>query len=437
MRWYRHIVSISGVAVMFLTCCVLAAGLSGLAHAKDPPPVSLGMSGEAVLQLQKALSQLRDVTGRPLYDGKMTGVFDAATQTAVRYFQRNVYLPMTGEVDAFTWRNLREALVGRPLIIGYYGSGGVYDSLPVLRERGNLMTAIAPAWFWVERDGRVLGEIDAAAMHAARVQGVRLLALVSNLRYDTATSKEQVRAILNDPGLMKTLIGNIILLVERFGFDGINLDFEYVAPADRDKFSLFASMLGDQLRTRRRWFTISVAAKTADRDFAHSFNGGFDYRALGRVADHLMLMAYDRHYAGGPPGPVAPLDWVHQVLTYAGSRVHPARLVLGVNAYGYDWHSPGVRARAVVMRNVGAWAAAREAQLFWDPVAHVPYARYSDAGGVERQAWLENSKSIGSKMDLVRYHGIAGLAWWRMGYEDESFWQVLEARWPYPTKWSS
>lgn len=421
-------------------CCylvIILASVCGLVLAKDPPPVRLGMSGDAVVQLQKALGQLRDITGQPIYDGEISGVFDTATQIAVKCFQRHVYTPITGEVDALTWRNLREALVGRPLIIGYYGSGGVYDSLSVLRERGDRMTAIAPAWFWVEIDGRVLGDIDAAAVHTARSQGVRMLALVSNLRYDTATSKEQVRAILNDPGLARTVIRNIIFVVERFGFEGINLDFEYVAPADRDKFTLFASLLGEQLRARQRWFTMSVPAKTDDKDFAYSFNGGFDYRALGRIADHLMLMAYDRHYAGGPPGPVAPLDWVQQVLTYARSRVHPAKLVLGMNAYGYDWHTPGSRARAVVMRNVSAWAAARGAQLFWDPVAKVPFARYADASGVERQAWLEDAKSIATKMDLVRYHGIAGLAWWRMGYEDDSFWQVLEARWPYPTQWSS
>lgn len=387
-----------------------------------------GQSGDAVVLLQTALAKLG------IYRGKTTGVFDANTLAAVKLFQQGVYVPITGIVDSATWRALREAVNRYPLVIGYYGNGGVYDSYQVLQEKSQYVTAIAPVWFWVENDGRVLGNIDAATMDLARKRGVRQLALVSNLHYDTATSKEQVRAILNNPELGKTVIRNIIMLVERLEFTGINLDFEYIRPEDRDKFSAFTRALAMELKARRRWFTISVAAKTADRDLSYGFNGGFDYRALGTYADHLMIMAYDYHYAGGSPGPVAPLDWVQQVVAYATSRVSSSKLVLGINAYGYDWHTKGTRARAIVMRNVNDWAAARDVTLYWDPVARVPYAKYGN--GAQSEAWLENAQSIGRKMDLVRANNMAGLAWWRMGYEDSSFWDTLEARWPYPVNWN-
>lgn len=414
---------------VLLVCAAIYSTPAQTAEIKDPPILRRGQSGEAVVVLQKALAKLG------LYKESVSGTFDVATQSSVKKFQQRVYIPMTGQVDPITWRNLKEAIHNYPLVIGYYGSGGVYDSFPVLQERSQLLTAIAPVWFWVENDGRVLGDIDPAAMEFARRQGVRQLALVSNLRYDTTTSKMQVRSILNQEDLGKTVIRNIIMLVERFGFTGINLDFEYIRPEDRDKYSQFVRRLGLELKARNRWFTISVAAKTADRDFAYGFNGGFDYRTLGQAADHLILMAYDRHYAGGPPGPVAPLDWVKQVVTYARSRVDPRKIVLGINAYGYDWHTTGSSARAIVMRNVSEWAEARGATLYWDPVARVPYARYS-SGGIEREAWLENAQSIGRKMDLVGTYGIAGLAWWRMGYEDHTFWDTLHARWPYPYGWS-
>jgi spore germination protein len=395
------------------------------------PTLGLGDEGEYVVLLEQALSRLR------VYNGEPRGVFDTALQQALLQFQERAYLPATGRTDALTWRNLGEAVNDYPLVIGYYVSGGAFESYSVLEKYGHLMTAIAPVWFWIESDGRVLGNIDMATMESARRRGVRLLALVNNLRYDTATSKAQVERALHDETVGRAIIRNIVLLAEKFGFTGINLDFEYIRPEDRERFSVFVGLLGQELRARKLWFTVSVAAKTADRDAAYGFNGGFDYKALSKAADHLIIMAYDYHYAGGPPGPVAPINWIENVIRYAKTQVKATQLILGVNAYGYDWYSPNEKARAVVMRNVPAWLASKGISLAWDPVASAPYVRYRGSSGEELEAWLENAQSIKQKMTLVKTHGLAGLAWWRMGYEDDSFWEALQSIWPYPEGWST
>lgn len=396
-----------------------------------PSTVSVGSQGADVKLLQEYLAQLS------IYSGSIDGIFGPVTQISVKHFQARVFLPITGIVDNITWRNLREALVRRPLIVGYYNSGGIYDSFPVLLEYGDVMTAIAPAWFWLENDGNINGNIDAMAILTARKKGVRVLGLISNLRYDTSTAKAQVQAVLQDETFARKVISNIIWLVDRFQLDGINLDFEYVRPQDKTAFTNFVRNLGAQLHARGRWFTISAPAKTADIDFANGFNGGFDYKALGQYADHLMLMAYDKHWAGGEPGPVAPFDWVSNVLAYARKTMHPSKVVLALNAYGYDWHSGSERARAITMRNVNDWALAKGVNINWDSNYLVPYAIYTDAQGKKRQAWLENGDSIAHKMELVSRYSIAGFAWWRMGYEDQSFWHALQNRWPYPTGWRS
>jgi peptidoglycan hydrolase-like protein with peptidoglycan-binding domain len=64
------------------------------------PSLAAGSSGEAVIALQKLLNRKR---GAGL---ALNGSFDTATRDAVRAFQRQAGLSVTGDVDGNAWRNL-------------------------------------------------------------------------------------------------------------------------------------------------------------------------------------------------------------------------------------------------------------------------------------------------------------------------------------------
>jgi len=63
-------------------------------------PLKLGMQGEAVKTLQTNLKRLG------LYNGRVTGNFDSKTQLAVKAFQKQYKLSVTGVVDSKTWQAL-------------------------------------------------------------------------------------------------------------------------------------------------------------------------------------------------------------------------------------------------------------------------------------------------------------------------------------------
>lgn len=62
-----------------------------------------------------------------------------------------------------------------------------------------------------------------------------------------------------------------------------------------------------------------------------------DSAALSAFCNHIVIMGYDNHYAGGPSGPVSPYDWIESNITHALDQGVPSsKVVMAVGGYGYD-----------------------------------------------------------------------------------------------------
>ena len=72
-----------------------------LLRAGARPVQKIGSAGEGVFRLQRALN----AAGTPRL--AVTGVFDATTDAAVRTWQQQVGLPVTGVIAANSWKQLR------------------------------------------------------------------------------------------------------------------------------------------------------------------------------------------------------------------------------------------------------------------------------------------------------------------------------------------
>lgn len=180
----------------------------------------------------------------------------------------------------------------------------------------------------------------------------------------------------------------------------------------------FVGELGSRAHARAKAVTVAVPAKMRDQP-ANDWSGAFDYRALARASDWLVIMAYDEHWSGSRPGPVVSLPWVEAVLRYAAGQVPLQKLVLGVAFYGYDWSDGGL-GEGVSMREAVARAARAGVELRWDERAQVPY--FMTPRGI---TYFENSRSVELKMALAVRVGVAGIAAWRLGHELPDVWNAI------------
>ncbi|WP_324717620.1 glycosyl hydrolase family 18 protein [Carboxydochorda subterranea] len=328
-------------------------------------------------------------------------------------------------VERSTWpaadpAQSRASVVGRK-VIGYYVQDPYHPSYDSLVRYTDRLTGVAP-WAWqVDGSGQVLPASDAAdlgrALRVAGIRGLSTFALVHNYQNGTFDSGS-VHQLLSDPAARRRAVDNLVQWAQRYGVSGINLDFENVPARDRQALTAFVAELAARLHADGRQLTIAVPAKTAD-DPSNSFSGAFDYAALGRLVDGVWLMTYDEHYRTGPPGPVASIGWVEQVVRFAVARIPPAKVLLGLPAYGYEWSGSGA-ARALTYDQAMARLEQLGAALRWHPVHKVPYFT---AGATE--VWFENRYSLGYKLTLVSRYGLGGVAIWRLGQEDPGLWDVL------------
>lgn len=310
-------------------------------------------------------------------------------------------------------------------VYGYFVQNTNLPSQPSLAANYNKMTGIAPWAFSVDAEGNVHSQMNPQALADtlafAGQRKLKTLALISN--YDKATesfSGKVAHELLRSAANRKQAVENIYKTALDWGLSGINLDFEYVYPSDREYYSQFLRELSSRLRPAGIMVTVAIPAKTHD-DPSSSWSGAFDYKAIGQAVDRVMLMAYDQHYAGGPPGPIASADWVDRVLKFAVSQIPKEKVILGIAGYGYSWRAPGNAHSVTYQRAVEL--AAKGSGVRWDADHKAPYATYEG-----REMWFENAASISYKLELVKKYDIKGIALWRLGQEDPQMWQLVASK---------
>jgi spore germination protein YaaH len=139
-------------------------------------------------------------------------------------------------------------------------------------------------------------------------------------------------------------------------------------------------------------------------------------------------MTYDYSYPGGTPGPIAPIDWVQQVVNYAASVIPRSKLLLGIGAYGYDWPANGGKTISYGIQAAYETASKYGAEVKWDSTAQVPYYNHTDSNGLAHSVYFENSTSVGYKLNIVNNSNLLGAAIWRLGLEDENYWTTIRTK---------
>lgn len=282
------------------------------------------------------------------------------------------------------------------------------------------------AFFWYQclDDGEIIDseETDLDMLRYLQSKGVETYAVVHNLsggQFDRSVVEEILTS-----GLVSTkLISNIIRIVVEQGFTGVNLDLENIPPELRDSLSDFVARLKKKLERENKRLLIALPAKLKD-DLHNQWSGAFDYRALARAADRLVLMAYEQHGAATGPGPIASLSWVEKVIKYSLEQIPAEKLILGIPVYGFLWASNNSPPQYLSYSQVKKISKKQGTKLKWDSFSKVPYLTYEDED-VVYSAWFENKKSFSYKLKLAKKYNLGGIALWRLGLEDPSLWDHL------------
>ena len=99
--------------------------------------------------------------------------------------------------------------------------------------------------------------------------------------------------MLNSSNDVKTkFVNDLVKQVEKNRFAGINIDFEAIPESDRENVTNFMKELTTVFHKHDLLVTQDVPAN----------DKAFDYSALAKVIDRMIVMMYDEHYGAGNQG---------------------------------------------------------------------------------------------------------------------------------------
>ncbi|MBI2874666.1 MAG: hypothetical protein HYY09_06230 [Firmicutes bacterium] len=310
----------------------------------------------------------------------------------------------------------------RTEVLGFYENAWSEDfpsSLPTLKKNAELIDIVSPFWFSVEPDGKVMTRDPSREMIAfAGQKDIEVLALVNNLK-DRGDPGGSLRSEARRRQVADTLRD----LVNRYNLGGLVIDFEQLPSSLREEHTDLVAKVASRLRPEGKRIGVAVYPKV---DVPWEVQGVHDYKALNPLVDFLVIMAYDKHWRSGPPGPIAPLGWTEANLRYALDKAGiPAdKIYLAVGSYAYDWPQGGT-AEYIPTREALARAEKYRAKVEWDKESRMSNFTYW-RNGVKREVWLQDARYLAPRIDLAKRLKVRGIAVWRMAFEEDEYWQVIE-----------
>lgn len=247
---------------------------------------------------------------------------------------------------------------------------------------------------------------------------------------DGQFSNYLISQVIHNKSAMSRLRDEIIIQIRTRGFEGLDIDFEYILPEDKDAFVAFVSYMKDGIGNLGYPVSVALAPKTSDEQKGLLYEGK-DYKRLGEIADYVLLMTYEWGYAYGPAMAVAPINKVREVLDYALTVISPDKIHLGIPNYGYDWTLPFIRgaSKARTIGNIEAVQIAIQygAVISFDGLSQSPNFHYTNQNQLH-EVWFEDVRSINAKFDLIENYKLRGSSYWNIMQLFRGNWLLMKER---------
>jgi cellulose synthase/poly-beta-1,6-N-acetylglucosamine synthase-like glycosyltransferase/peptidoglycan/xylan/chitin deacetylase (PgdA/CDA1 family) len=322
------------------------------------------------------------------------------------------------QAEVFNRRPLPLSLAapgGRPLSIGFYVNWDD-NSYPALKRALPHLDWLVPGWLSLEGPDMALKpSVDTRAMSyiQATRPNIPILPMIQNA-VEGQWNGKGLASLLADKAERAKRIEQIVAFLDEYKFQGLTIDFEEVPHSAQKDLQAFLTELDTAFAARGY---VIVLAVPFDDD-------AWPYTTYAKIADFMLLMAYDQHWEQGRPGSIAGQTWFENLLDKRMKTLDPSRTIIAVGSYGYDWVK-GQNAEDLTFEEAVLSASDSEADIDFDPESENPHFSFVEDNGQRHDVWFLDGVTAFNEVHAADIYRPAGYALWRLGSEDPSVWSVL------------
>lgn len=292
------------------------------------------------------------------------------------------------------------------------------DTLGEVTANTKGLNVISPTWFKLsDNEGNFTSFASQGYVDRAHGMGLEVWGLVENIEYKNSIDTFE---ILSSTSTRAKLIEGLVSTALAYGLDGINVDFEQISMDCGEHYIEFIRELS--IPCRANGLVLSV-----DNPVPTGYTDHYDREEQGVVADYVIVMGYDEHYAGSSEaGSVASINFVEEGIEKTVDQVPADKVINAVPFYTRIWETKDgqLGSQAVGMDVAEEYVRAHNIPIEWDEETCQNYGEYM-AGGSLYQIWLEDENSMEVKLNIMEKYQIGGVASWRLGYEKPEIWDLI------------
>ncbi len=289
-----------------------------------------------------------------------------------------------------------------------------------------------------------------------------------------------IHSILSNDDLREEHIEEIVKMVKKGKYDGVDIDYEGKLAVTKDYFSIFLRELKAELGNKM--LTCAIEARTPPDSLYTTvplnIEYANDYAAIGEVCDRVQIMTYDQQRAdlklnasktGAPYSPNADIDWVRKVAALAMQSIPKEKIILGVPTYGREyevtvspnWYQGYTRLWSVNPDEAEDTAKHYKVKPSRNQAGELSFTYIPKGSDVKfpkslsipkdtpsgnkvaaqalalanktgqnvnfNMVWWSDKDAIEDKLDLVKELGLRGIAIFKIdGGEDRKIWDILD-----------
>jgi spore germination protein YaaH len=308
------------------------------------------------------------------------------------------------------------------------------------------VNVISPTWLYFcynSYDGTIVNIGNRTYVQWAQSNGMEVWPMISDAFYRDGPqnfSNEAARLVLMDANVRDHVIDQLMDMMRRYNWDGINVDFERVLSPEAEHWIQFLRELAVPMRQAGKVLSVAMYPPAPHNLF-------YNRTEIGKTVDYLVIMAYDEHWESHEhAGSVASFDFVADAARNTLLEIPAEQIVLGLPTYERIWteefdvslgdwrlipfnNDYNLRRTRAVGMNVARRQMLAQGEFVWEHHLRQYYGELLfTQGGIEfrQRVWVNDLRSMREKLSVYTQNNLAGVAFWSKNLELAALWDLVD-----------